>query len=355
MPAEPLRVLIVDDSRIFRASLEQILSERNDVKVIGSMWNGEKALEVANHILPDFVTLDIEMPGMGGIATLKALRSLGLSKKKDIGVLLVSSHTRRGAAVTIEGLQEGAFDFITKPDSDDPTANTEQLKEQLFAKIDAFKKRIPIDFAVRLPSSKSVMSQRRTTRFKAIVIGSSTGGPVALSRVLPLIAPVSPVPIFLVQHLPVDFTLFFATDLARRCKSQVIEARDGVSVEPGITYVAPGGKHLVLNRVDGRVITMLSDSPPENRCRPAADVLFRSAAAAYGGDVLAVVLTGMDCDGAKGALVLKRAGAHVIVQDEATSVVWGMPGNVVAVGAAHQVLPIDEIGPTVLKHLGFED
>ena len=355
MNDEPLRVLIVDDSRIFRGVIEEALAGRSDVLVIGSVWNGEKAIELARLSLPDFVTLDIEMPGMGGIETLKALRELGRARRHSIGVLLISSHTERGAAITIEGLEEGAFDFITKPHSPDVQANAALLREQLSARIDAFRSRRPMALPVRMPLRPQISTRRRSSRFRAVVIGASTGGPEALTRMLQILVPACPVPMFLVQHLPADFTSYFASSLARRCGGRIVEALDGSVAEPGVLYIAPGGKHLVLNLIDGRIVTGFSQSPPENGCRPAADVLFRSASVAYGGQLLAVVLTGMGCDGAKGAAVLKRAGAHIIVQDEPTSTVWGMPGSVVAAGAADEVLPIDEIGRALLTHLGAAD
>jgi two-component system chemotaxis response regulator CheB len=354
MNVEPMRVLIVDDSRIFRGVIEEALSERPDLRVVGSVWSGEKALEFALASLPDFVTLDLEMPGMGGMETLKALRDLGARRKHPIGILLVSSHTRRGAEVTIDGLQEGAFDFISKPDGSDARANAASLKEQLFAKIDGFRSRRPGDTPTKLPAVGPRVVQRRETRFRAIVIASSTGGPEALVRLLPVLTHTCPVPIFLVQHLPPDFTPYFALSLTRRCGNCIVEAGEGTPAEPGTVYIAPGGKHLILNKFDGQILTGNSDSPAENGCRPSADVLFRSASVAYGGHVLGVVLTGMGNDGAKGAAVLKRAGAHIIAQDEATSVVWGMPGSVVAAGVADEVLPIGGIGPSLLSHLGIE-
>lgn len=353
MSGEPLKVLIVDDSRIFRGGIEQALSGRPDIRVVGSVWNGEKAIEFARASSPDFVTLDIEMPGMGGIETLKALREFASSQQRSIGVLLISSHTQRGAAVTMEGLQEGAFDFITKPSGCDTRANADSLRQQILAKIDAFRSRSPSRPPIKPLVLPTVLYRRRSTRFRAVVIGASTGGPEALARLLPVLAPVCPVPMFLVQHLPAGFTAYFATSLARRCGARIVEAQEGAIAEPGVLYVAPGGQHLVLNTLNGQVVTSLSDSPPENGCRPAADVLFRSASVAYSGQVLAVVLTGMGSDGAKGATVLKRAGGHVVTQDEATSVVWGMPGSTVAAGAAHEVLPIDAIGPAMLTHLGL--
>ncbi len=355
MNAHPLRVLIVDDSRIFRSVIEESLAGRSDIQVVGSVWSGQKAIEFAQATPPDFVTLDIEMPGMNGIETLKGLRELGAQRKIPLGVLLVSSHTSRGAAITIQGLEEGAFDFITKPHGPDPLANAALLREQLLEKIDAFKSRRFVRSDVNSNPVSQHPSPRRETRFRAIVIGSSTGGPEALASLLPKLTPHCPVPIFLVQHLPPGFTHYFASSLARRCGTRIIEAEEGMRVQAGIVYLAPGGKHLMLHRDDEGVLTVLGDAPPECGCRPSADVLFRSASMAYRGQVLTVVLTGMGVDGTKGAMVLKRAGAHIMVQDEATSVVWGMPRSVVAAGIADEVLPISKIGAALRSHLGMGD
>jgi two-component system chemotaxis response regulator CheB len=355
MKVEPLRVLIVDDSRIFRGVIEETLASRRDVRVVGSVWSGAKAIEFARTSLPDFVTLDIEMPGMGGIETLKALRELSQAQRRPLGVLLISSYTRRGAAVTMEGLQEGAFDFITKPEGPDVAANTESLRRQLFDKIDAYRPHLLLEPAAKLPPIRPALTVRRATRFRAVVIASSTGGPEALARLLPVLTSACPVPIFLVQHLPTDFTQYFASSMSRRCGTRVVEATEGTVPEPGVVYVANGGRHLILNVRNGNVAIGFSDSPPENGCCPSADVLFRSASLAYGGHVLAVVLTGMGSDGTKGAAALKQAGAHIVVQDESTSIVWGMPGSVVAAKAADEVLPISEIGQTLLRHLGIRD
>lgn len=354
MSGEPLNVLIVDDSRIFRGVIEEALSHRADTRVVGSVWSGEKALEIARQNPPDLVTLDLEMPGIGGMQTLKGLRDLSRNFGRSIGVLLISSHTQRGAAVTIEGLEEGAFDFISKPDAPNPNANEESFRRQLFEKLDAFKSSRRIESPEVIPQAvQPVYSKRIATRFRAVVIASSTGGPDALTRLLPQFAPHCPVPMFLVQHLPMGFTQYFASSLSRRCNIPVVEAREGGVAEPGVLYVAHGGTHMVLHAREGSVTTGFSDAPPENGCRPAADVLFRSAAIAYAGQVLAVVLTGMGSDGAKGAGVLKRAGAYVIAQDEATSIVWGMPGSVVTAGIADQVLPLAEIGPALMTQLGI--
>lgn len=353
MNADPLRVLIVDDSRIFRGSIEEALSQRNDIQIVGSVWSGEKAIEFAQRSLPDFVTLDIEMPGIGGLETLKRLRDMAKAQGKAIGILLISSYTKRGAAVTIEGLEEGAFDFITKPDSADTKANAAFLQRELFSKIDAFRSRRKIALRPGTVSGVPSIPIQRTNRFRAVVIASSTGGPEALNHILAVLGPRCPVPLFLVQHMPASFSEYFVTSLSRRCGFRVVEAGEGMIPVAGVMYVARGGQHLVTQIRGGNVVMGLNDSPPENGCRPAADVLFRSAALAYSGRVLAIVLTGMGTDGANGAVALKRAGAHVIAQDEASSIVWGMPGSVVAAGAADEVLPLDTIARAALAQLGI--
>jgi two-component system chemotaxis response regulator CheB len=358
----PLRVLIVDDSRIFRGIIETALAGQPGVRIVGSVWSGEKALELAREQLPDFVTLDIQMPGLGGIATLKALRELATARRHPLGVLLVSAHTRQGAAVTVEGLQEGAFDFLHKPDSPDPRANEAMLRRQLLEKIElwrssrqpGFRRGVPRP-PTPLPPVPAPPVQRGVCRYRALLIGSSTGGPEALAELLPKFAPHAPLPILLVQHLPADFGSYFAQSLSRRAGASVVEAYDGQPAVAGRIYLAPGGSHLVLRGSGPHLVCGLSDSPPENGCRPAVDVLFRSAAAACGDRALAVVLTGMGQDGARGALALRRAGSRVLVQDQESSVVWGMPGTTVEMGAADEVHSLAQLGDTVRRHLGMGD
>jgi len=366
MTPSPLRVLVVDDSRIFRGIIETALANQPGVRVVGSVWSGEKALELAREQLPDFVTLDIQMPGLGGIATLKALRELAAARRHPLGVLLVSAHTRQGAAVTVEGLQEGAFDFLCKPDSPDARANEINLRRQLLEKIElwrnsrhpGFRRGTPPAPPARPaipPGQSSQPPQRGVCRYRALLIGSSTGGPEALSELLPRFAPQAPLPILLVQHLPADFASYFAQSLARRAGTSVVEAADGQPAVAGRIYLAPGGSHLVLRSGDGHLVCGLSDSPPENGCRPAVAVLFRSAAAACGDRALAIVLTGMGQDGARGALSLRRAGSRVLVQDQESSVVWGMPGTTVEMGAADEVHSLAAMGDAVRRHLGMGD
>jgi len=356
MNPEPLRVLIVDDSRIFRSALEEALKGHPAVRVVGSVWSGEKAVDFVRDSPPDLVTLDVNMPGRGGLETLSDIRRLDASHpdRPPVGVLLVSALTERGAAVTVEGLARGAFDFIRKPDGPDEKANAAILRQQLLEKIDLFaqRRKPPTVVADRPRKPAAAAPSVPTGRFRAVAIGSSTGGPEALALLLPELTRRSTVPLFIVQHLPQGMTHFFAESLARKCSYRVVEASDGEVVELRTAYVAPGGRHMVLRKQGDRVTIGLNDQPPENGCRPSVDVLIRSVAAAYPRSVIAIILTGMGTDGAKALGPLKRSGAYVIAQDEATSVVWGMPGAAVASGQVDDVLPLEGIAPTVASLLG---
>ncbi|MCE9548077.1 MAG: chemotaxis-specific protein-glutamate methyltransferase CheB [Planctomycetia bacterium] len=359
MSAAPLRILIVDDSRIFRGVLQDALDGRAGVRVVGSVWSGEKAVEFIRQSPPDLVTLDVNMPGRGGLDTLSDIQQFNASRpdQPPVGVVLVSALTDRGAAVTVEGLQRGAFDFIRKPDSADEQANAALLRQQLLEKIELFAQRRhrPLRGLATQPfhtTTDQPPAARPTSRYQAVAIGASTGGPEALTRLLPLLTKHTSAPLLIVQHLPPGMTSYFAANLAKKCDYRVIEAGDGEPVQPRTAYIAPGGRHLLVRRQGENVLTALNDQPPENGCRPAVDVLFRSAAVAYQQALIAVVLTGMGNDGASGLGPLKRSGAYVIAQDEATSVVWGMPGAAVATQHVDTVLPLEQIAPRIAQLLG---
>ena len=356
MPTEPLRILIVDDSRIFRGALLDALAGRPDVRVVGSVFSGEKALEFIRQSPPDLVTLDINMPGQGGLDTLTDIQEFNASRpdRPPVGVVLVSALTDRGAAVTVEGLQRGAFDFIRKPDGGDEQTNAALLRQQLFEKIDLFAQRRNRTFHPVVSGSQTVQAlpSHPGGRYQAVVIGSSTGGPEALARLLPTLTKHASTPILIVQHLPAGMTGYFAASLEKKCDCRVVEATAGEVVQPRTVYIAAGGRHLLVRRQESQVVTALSDQPAENGCRPSADVLFRSAAAAYQNSVVAVVLTGMGSDGANGLGPLKRSGAYVIAQDEASSVVWGMPGAAVATNRVDAVLSLEQIAPRIAQLLG---
>ncbi len=349
------KLLIVDDSRIFRSAIEESLAGEKDIEVIGSVWNGVKAVEFIESNPPDLITLDVEMPHMDGLDTLRAIQEINASnsQSKPIGVIMLSSFTRKGADITIKALEMGAFDFIPKPEGDDPKENIEILQRQLVTKIRYFtSKRISSGLAephVVMPALPEITPELSvSSRIRSILIGVSTGGPRALVKMLPPLCERVDVPIFIVQHMPPTFTQSLAKSLDARCRSSVIEARDNDIVRERHVYIAPGGKHMALAKSRQTVRTVVNSDPPENGYRPSVDNLFRSAAAVYGRDVIAMVLTGMGTDGTKGAGALKRVGAFIIVQDDKTSVVWGMPGNVKASGNVDKVLPLDKIPHEVI-------
>jgi two-component system chemotaxis response regulator CheB len=275
-------------------------------------------------------------------------------------VLLVSAHTCEGAAVTIEGLQGGAFDFICKPAGKTLAENLPYLKEQLATKLRIYRaQRSLIPHLSPLPTGPlptapphSPLAPRHSTRgarhVRAIFIGVSTGGPAALAQLLPDLTARIALPTLIVQHMPPGFTKSLAESLARKCGKSVVEAEDRQTVQNSMVYLAPGGRHmLVRTNQDGSAVISLNDQPPQNNCRPSVDVLFRSAAAAYGADAIGIILTGMGNDGTNGLAALHRAGGLALAQDEASSVVWGMPGSAVAAGCVDEILPLGQIASAV--------
>lgn len=351
---ERINVLIVDDSRLFRSAIERALADQDDIAVVGSVFNGEKALEFVRRTPPDVVTLDVEMPGTNGLETLRQIQRHVASqpRHRPVGVVMVSAFTRRGADITIEALEAGAFDFVTKPSGPSEEANLAALRGELLAKIRACASLQRKASAVAAPlrpagATPTRPSARASSAIGAVVIGASTGGPRALSELLPDLCERVRVPILIVQHMPPRFTSSLAESLTRIARRKVVEAADGMPLQPEGVYLAPGGRHLLIRGSAGVLQTGLNDAPPENGCRPSVDVLFRSAAAVYGGGVAAVILTGMGRDGTAGLHAIKRAGGWVIAQDEASSVVWGMPGSAVEAGVADDVLPLNQIARSV--------
>ena len=307
---ERTKVLIVDDSRIFRAALEEALAGQEGIAVVGSVYSGEKALQFIQASPPHLVTLDVEMPGIDGLQTLQAIQKINATRPESeaIGVIMVSAFTRQGADVTVRALQAGAFDFVSKPSASSGEASLDLFRKQLVPKIRSFAAR-------RFRSNSQVASTNRPHTcptglwlprsskhpFRSLLIAASTGGPRALAELLPELGACISVPIFVVQHMPPDFTRSLAENLTRQTGHRVVEARDAEPAQPKTIYIAPGGKHLLLRSgPGGQIVTGITEQPPENGCRPSADVLFRSAAAILGGEVVAIVLTGMGCDGAAG-------------------------------------------------------
>lgn len=350
---EKVKVLIVDDSAVIRKVLGDFLALDPDVEVVGTASNGKIALDKIELLKPDIITLDIEMPELDGLETLKRLRQ-GHPK---LPVIMCSSLTATGAAQTLDALALGASDYVTKPSSHG--ANTRDVVgDELLRKIKGLAMREPAR-AGATASRLAHLAQGRAnplrhdaagsrTPAEIIAIGVSTGGPNALGEILPKIPRDMPVPILVVQHMPPLFTRLLAERLDAQSQLTVVEGENGQEILPGHVYLAPGGLHMEVKRVLGRNYIALHEGPPENSCRPAVDVLFRSVGHAYGKGALGIVLTGMGQDGLKGSQVLKDAGGRIIAQDRETSTVWGMPGAVVEAGTASKVVPLSSVPGEIL-------
>ncbi len=347
----PIRVMVVDDSVVVRKIVTDVLSADPGIDVVGTAVNGKVALGKLEQLKPDLITMDIEMPEMNGIDAVRAIRA----NRNRVPIIMFSTLTERGATATLDALSSGANDYVTKPANVGSVAQSmESVREQLIPKIKALTGRPVGPVRSAAPVAPPRPPAPRTAPGKkpaVLVIGSSTGGPEALSKLLPQLPASFPLPILLVQHMPPVFTRQFAQRLDRLCALRVVEATDGVPLQPGTVHLAPGDHHLVVRAGRGTHTTGLNQGPAENFCRPAVDPLFRSAVAAYDGAVLAVVLTGMGADGRNGAGEIRAAGGSVLVQDQATSVVWGMPGAVSQAGFADEILPLDRVADAIHRHL----
>lgn len=350
------RVLVVDDAVVMRRMLTDIIGSDPELEVVGTAPDGRVALARIEQLDPDVVTLDVEMPEMDGLETLVAIRRT----RPRLPVIMFSTLTRRGAAATIEALATGASDYVTKPANvGSTTEGIEQIREQLVPRIKALAPRRAPTAAAAGPAPRpasaaggSVLSRLRAVdRVDAVLIGTSTGGPNALEAVLSAITEPLPVPVFIVQHMPPNFTALLAERLDRRSGLRVVEAEHGMRIEAGTAYVAPGGRHMEVAGPAALATVRLTDDPPVHSCRPAVDVLFTSAAQVYGAAQLGIVMTGMGRDGTQGCEAIAELGAEVYAQDEATSVVWGMPGFVVGAGLAHRVLPLEEIAQAITERV----
>lgn len=341
------RVLIIDDSVVIRRLLSDCLGAADDIEVVGTAPNGRLGLQKIEQCSPDLVTLDVEMPGMSGIEVLNAIRQ----RDSDLPVVMFSTLTESGASTTLEALARGASDYATKPQgAAGPAAARAQIQADLLPKI-----RVLTGGEPALPAGRPKLRRPQGGAVRARtpllgVIGVSTGGPNALSRILPELPADFPVPLVIVQHMPPVFTRSLADRLDRTCALHVQESREGADVHAGQIWIAAGGCHTEVCRVGSGLGLRLHEGPPVHSCRPAVDTLFRSAAIACGGDVVAAVLTGMGRDGLSGAEELYEHGAAILAQDEKSSVVWGMPGYVARAGIADEVVSLANFAQALVRH-----
>lgn len=352
-----IRVLVVDDAVVVRRMLADILSSDPALEVAGAAANGRIALARIPQVNPDAVILDVEMPEMDGLETLKALRQT----YPFLPVIMFSTLTQRGAAATLDALSLGANDYVTKPANVGSAHQAiEQIRTQLIPKIKAFcGKAAGIESPLITRMTKPAISvvrpmakmPHRTSRVEVVAIGVSTGGPNALNELVPEFSSDFPVPIVIVQHMPPVFTKLLAERLGARANISVEEGAPGQVLRGGHAFLAPGNYHMIVRREEQTVRIRTNQDPAENSCRPAVDVLFRSVAETYGAGALGVVMTGMGQDGLRGSERIREAGGQVLAQDEATSVVWGMPGFVANAGLADKVLPLQELGSEIIRRV----
>lgn len=344
-----IRVLIVDDSVVMRRLLSEAIVSDPGLEVAGYAANGRIALALMDQVAPDIVTLDIEMPVMNGLATLKAMRTAG----RTLPIIMFSTLTERGAEATIDALALGASDYVAKPaGTGGYNAARERIREALVPRIKALcRSPRPAPKLETAALRQKTLPKKWTEPVSIVAIGTSTGGPNALAQLLPTIPHDFPVPILIVQHMPPAFTRFLAQRLTSLCHLPVEEAEEGTVLKPGKISVAPGGYHLVVKGREPQTRMHITQDAPENSCRPSVDVLFRSVAQLFSGRALAVVLTGMGQDGLRGCEALASVGGEIIVQDEATSVVWGMPGFVAREGLADAVLPLSDVGSHIVQRV----
>lgn len=346
----PTRVMLVDDSVVIRSMLRQILARDSEIAIVASASNGKAALESLRRTPVDVIVLDIEMPVMDGITAIPLL----LAAAPDVKIIVASTLSTRNAEISLKALSLGATDYLPKPGSPQEIAPDGSFERELLAKVKSITRRR----APRRPAGASLsgprpLELRRPGLIKPAIlaIGSSTGGPQALTTLMRSLTGPLDVPVVITQHMPPTFTAVMAQHLGRACQRSCAEATDGETLQPGRIYVAPGGQHLLLRAGAAGPVAKLTQDPPENYCRPAVDPMLRSLAQLLGPRVLAVILTGMGADGLAGGRKVIEAGGTVIAQDEATSVVWGMPGAVAQAGLCSAVLPLPALGSHIARLL----
>lgn len=358
----PLRVMVVDDAVVVRGLVSRWVAEQPGLAVVASLRTGRQAVDQLERADPDVVVLDIDMPELDGISALPLL----LAKKRDLVVIMASTLTRRNAEISLKALALGAADYVPKPDSNRGITTSTAFRRELIEKIVELGGRrrrrrgeawgrpaaLPRPGLRPVPAGLQPIALRPFSVVppRVLLVGASTGGPQALRGLVSQLATVCDrVPVLITQHMPPTFTTIMAEHLARAGGRPAHEPHDGEPIRPGTIYLAPGGRHMQVARRDRLPVVALDDGPLVNFCRPAVDPLFASGAQVWGGAVLALVLTGMGVDGARGADAIVAAGGSIVAQDEATSVVWGMPGAVARAGLCSAVLPLDRIAPKLVE------
>lgn len=375
MLGKKIRVLVVDDTIVYRKAVSDILAEMPGVEVVGVAHNGKIAVAKIQTLKPDLLTLDIEMPEMNGLEVLQFLQK----NAPQVSAIMVSTLTSEGGDMTMRALELGAYDFILKPNTTNIADSKTQLRSLLTPLIKAFQTgrttigsmqsggrssglvRKPSLLTASAPRTPQIAGRkiaplggetiRRQGKSEIVTIGISTGGPNALARMMPMLPGDLGVPLVIVQHMPPVFTKSLANSLNAKCALTVKEAQDGEPLQPNVAYIAPGGKQMkLIASTDGlnRLIKLTND-PPENSCKPSADYLFRSVADYYVGRTTAVIMTGMGSDGTRGLQVLKQKGAMIIGQNEASCVVYGMPKAPAEMGLTDIVVPLDKIAGEIVK------
>lgn len=345
IPVSPVRVMLVDDSAVVRHLISQALSSDAKIAVVATAANGSTAIPLAAQCKPDIIILDIEMPEMDGITALPKL----LAATANTRIIMASTLTRRNANISLQALELGACDYVAKPSSLNGGYELNEFYRQLREKICA----LGIRSSTQSMRQKAVYATPRR-QVKAIAIAASTGGPQALRTLLEALkGQFLDIPVFITQHMPPVFTALLAEHLSKAADRPCHECKDSQRAQPGHIYLAPGDFHMLAVNHDGTVILRLDQHPPENFCRPSADPMFRSLSAVYGESLLVLVLTGMGSDGLYGAQTAATAGSMVIAQDEATSVVWGMPRAVTEAGICQAVLPLADIAPYMIRTASY--
>lgn len=366
-----LKVLVVDDSALYRQLVKNVLKGLPDVDVVGLASSGKEALLKIPELQPDFMTLDVQMPELNGLELLREIKKRRMSVK----AIMLSSLTAHGAQATTDALLAGAFDFIQKPSCPDPNINRTVLEERLNEKIDALRESLHATMPTRKSNPASMKTSEHceetiarcsktlepketdrqprllSKKIHAVVIGTSTGGPVALREVIPKLPATLGVPIFVVQHMPPNYTKSLAIRIGENSQLPVQEASHGMLVEANHVYIAPGGLHMGVALQRGKWLIQTSDEPPEHNCRPAVDYTLRSIADAYAGNVLVVILTGMGRDGTEGCRLIKHLGGTVFAQHPEGCVVYGMPKAIVEEQLADRVVPIEKMASWIVRRV----